>query len=443
MRMFRSLLVDNSGHRFAPQFHLAPEAPGLVGFMCGNTYHAGCLTLDEAVRLHSCEKGNYCQTVRTRPVVWIRPIIARLPDGQDVAEVGIGGGGEDLEREAELDYISPSDAETLISAYVSCRPFLPAPANPARSLCDANDAAEDEDLRSRTRQFLLSVVANGRKVPLDLELSAFGENNESELAKGLQAIMKKVRQQREQTSPSSLSNEDLPNLVTFPYSRHSSYPELCNFVEAFKPRDVWPCTVDLSRWLREGLISYLRLSSSTQLTYTDVSGITIKRLFSRQCSGDQFRHDKLMRGRFGDYEHNVVVDNANSQSSATSVDTLPSLSPAPTDGPSSDRGLRSSAVDTNFQHQPHPVEAEYPAIQDRCSEDYRTTVEAMTGENPDTARFEDSQDSPLSALALETRMHAFQTMLDYVQGKTSEEITLISTTDNHSTLDEELAYGGP
>jgi hypothetical protein len=116
MLMFRSLVATNPNDKFASSSHLCPEAPGLVGFMCGNTYHAGCLTRDETVRLHSCEKGNYCATVKTSPVVWIRPIITRLPDGQNVAELGVGGGGDDLEREAELDYLSPEDVKSLLEA---------------------------------------------------------------------------------------------------------------------------------------------------------------------------------------------------------------------------------------------------------------------------------------------------------------------------------------
>lgn len=114
MRMFSSLVIKHSDDKFAAHSHLTPEAPGLVGFMCGNTLHAGCLTLDESVRIHSCEKGNYCQTLQKSRVVWIRPIITRLPGGQDVVEAGVGGGGEDLEREAELDYLSPDDVASLL-----------------------------------------------------------------------------------------------------------------------------------------------------------------------------------------------------------------------------------------------------------------------------------------------------------------------------------------
>lgn len=44
------------------------------------------------------------------------------------------------------------------------------------------------------------------------------------------------------------SSNELPRLITFPYSRHSSYDELCDLVKAFQPRDVYPCTVDEQYW---------------------------------------------------------------------------------------------------------------------------------------------------------------------------------------------------
>lgn len=114
MLMYRSLVAKDSTSKFGTQFHLSHEAPGLMGFMCGNTYHAGCLTLEENVRLHSCERGNYCQTVLRSRVVRIQPVITRLPDGQEVAELGVGGGGDDLNRDAELDYILPTEIGSLL-----------------------------------------------------------------------------------------------------------------------------------------------------------------------------------------------------------------------------------------------------------------------------------------------------------------------------------------
>lgn len=42
--------------------------------------------------------------------------------------------------------------------------------------------------------------------------------------------------------------ESLPNVITFPYARHSSYSELCYIVKAFNPKDIYPCTVDEENW---------------------------------------------------------------------------------------------------------------------------------------------------------------------------------------------------
>lgn len=115
MLIYGSLVAKDSASKFGAQFHLSPEAAGLVGFMCGNTFHTGCLTLNKDVRLHSCERENYCQTVLDSPVVRIQPVIARLPGGQEIAEVGVGGGGDDLNRDAELDYLVPAEIESLLS----------------------------------------------------------------------------------------------------------------------------------------------------------------------------------------------------------------------------------------------------------------------------------------------------------------------------------------
>jgi DNA cross-link repair 1C protein len=60
----------------------------------------------------------------------------------------------------------------------------------------------------------------------------------------------------------------------FPYSRHSSYAELCELVAAFKPRDIFPCTVDPNTWS---------------------DAVSMRNLFGHLCSGDEFLHDRHMR----------------------------------------------------------------------------------------------------------------------------------------------------
>lgn len=44
----------------------------------------------------------------------------------------------------------------------------------------------------------------------------------------------------------------LPRTIRFPYARHSSYPEICELVNLFKPSDVWPCTEDPVEWQKTG-----------------------------------------------------------------------------------------------------------------------------------------------------------------------------------------------
>lgn len=114
MQVYRSLVTKDVRNKYGAELHMASEAPGLVGFMCGNTQHEGCLTMDDSVRIHSCEKGNYCPNVQNSPVVWIQPIVAHLPNGQDITEMGVGGGGDDLVREAELDSMSPEEIQHLL-----------------------------------------------------------------------------------------------------------------------------------------------------------------------------------------------------------------------------------------------------------------------------------------------------------------------------------------
>lgn len=86
--------------------------------MCGNSLQPGCLTANKNVRLHSCESGNMCSIARQSSVVRIQPVIASFPDGKVMHEAGIGGGGEDLEREMELGVSSTSDLYNLLKMYV-------------------------------------------------------------------------------------------------------------------------------------------------------------------------------------------------------------------------------------------------------------------------------------------------------------------------------------
>lgn len=79
--------------------------------------------------------------------------------------------------------------------------------------------------------------------------------------------------------PESWRVPDVPSYRTirFPYSRHSSFAELCGLVDAFKPRDVYPCTVDENKWDPE---------------------LSMRHLFGPFCSCDTFRHDTEMMKQY-------------------------------------------------------------------------------------------------------------------------------------------------
>ena len=84
--------------------YLAPEAAALCGHRCGNNDHPGCLTTDQNVRLHSCEAGTDCKALKSPNVVWITPMITYSSNGDEILELGAGGGGGDLvQHELELE----------------------------------------------------------------------------------------------------------------------------------------------------------------------------------------------------------------------------------------------------------------------------------------------------------------------------------------------------
>ena len=75
------------------------------------------------------------------------------------------------------------------------------------------------------------------------------------LAQLAAAVIRMVTEQHRDDLISSREkgkSRTLPRIITFPYSRHSSYEELCDLLKVFKPKDVWPCTEDPLQW-HEGM----------------------------------------------------------------------------------------------------------------------------------------------------------------------------------------------
>lgn len=412
MKVYESLRVQVGEDDY---LHLSPEAPALTGFTCGNSFHSGYLTRDPTVRLHSCEKGSGCPTINKLPtsdVVWITPIVAHLPDKNDMIEAGIGGGIDDLEEKDEL-LMTPEDLGTWLKR-----------------------VSQDESLAKKTKElvlnFLRGAISARRPIMLPLIANEDDIKYEDDMVIVLRSLVKASTKGRGNESSSTL-----PNRIRFPYSRHSSYRELCHLVSVLKPRDIWPCTVDSVRWIREG--------------------ITIDGLFGEYCSGNTFDHDKHMDEmaavmKLEEQQESQATTNSHRQSSPV----LGHSSPIPNNtdetplhlnriGPS-----KASTAPSHFEGSdasPDTVtrtmvgnKRKFQGFNDEGDVVQRGTPERVTQEvetaHGDDRHLLDSQESSISAGALETRRTAFDFML-----RSSNPVPwdgLLSTSNNHSHVEPEL-----
>jgi len=80
---------------------------------------------------------------------------------------------------------------------------------------------------------------------LGLELDGFGIED---LVKALTEEALNKRKNGGQNLNTGKGGLKLPRKITFPYSRHSSYEELCHLVGIFDPKDIYPCTVNEKTW---------------------------------------------------------------------------------------------------------------------------------------------------------------------------------------------------
>ncbi|KAF1988519.1 hypothetical protein K402DRAFT_411468 [Aulographum hederae CBS 113979] len=250
----------------------AREAAALMGFKCGNHHSTGCLTADAKVRLHSCErKTSHCSVMDdgTNHTVRIVPIISRLEDGAEIGELGLGGGQGDLDQIHELELNDPEAISKLLSL---CTSTVKDGELLRKMFMMLNDALKGESSRLRL-DALKEVDATG-DAPLqrlvDSLIAAVGKDDDGKDDISLQRPASTLPHKSRPTLP-------LPQTITFPYSRHSSYDELCTLVKAFKPRDIHPCTVDETTWS---------------------PAVSMRSLFGHLCSGNHFFHDALMQNTY-------------------------------------------------------------------------------------------------------------------------------------------------
>jgi hypothetical protein len=179
---------------------------------------------------------------------------------------------------------------------------------------------------------------------------------------------------------------------------------------------------------------------------TQLSDITIERLFSQHCSKDKFRHDHLMKERFKDQDNNMI-SNINTQLTVSSTNNAARFSQASATEqvPACHSQLHISAdEDGQSGALPDPVSGPHDIHVELCgspilgSEKWVSIAAPASLDEFEPARLRDSQDSAISEFAFDTRLQAFQTLLASARGKAGGEIGLLSTTDNHFKLEEEL-----
>jgi DNA cross-link repair 1C protein len=259
------------------------EAPPLLGFQLGNHESQGCLTSDSNVQIHSCERGSGCPIMEQNPnMVRIVPIITRLPNGVEMHEMGIGGGKGDLDQKHELRI---DDASALGALMQLCATQIP---------------NQEELLEVYS---LLTTAFRPDRSPECLNLE---EDLDNVRLDQLVNVLKRIFTEKAHAEPqiadpadANQTNPTLPATITFPYSRHSSYSELCSLVSAFRPRDVYPCTVDNTAWSPEN---------------------SMRSLFGHLCSGNIFSHDiemlEMFESRTINKQKDVIASQGESQSQA-------------------------------------------------------------------------------------------------------------------------------
>lgn len=230
--------------------HDIREAPALCGFMNGNHFQPGCLTSRDDVRIHSCEDGMGCPVMDGNSyakVVRIIPIVTRS-NGAEIAEIGAGGGKGDLDQKEELDIADAIEVGKLME------------------LCA--EKIEDQEKLSKVLARLQRSLSDGTG-NLELGQGVQKESQGKEDNISLPALVSILSNQVEEPA-----TEPRNETIRFPYSRHSSYSELCTLVGALKPKDVYPCTVDDETWN---------------------PNVSMRSLFGQLCSATHFRHDEEMK----------------------------------------------------------------------------------------------------------------------------------------------------
>lgn len=201
-----------------------------------------------------------CEVARDPSTVIIQPVIARIANGETLVEAGVGGGGDDLQREAELDFLDQLDLNALLDLFVSQNSSSLVHGSLTASRLWSSDGLSAE-ARESFKEALTRATLTGRNIHLNQGIASL--DGEHSVQEAIINAIKKISATSQPVMEEDQSEQiPLPKIIQFPYSRHSSYPELCQLVKVFRPKDVWPCTVNPTEWLKEGKSSHSSASAA-------------------------------------------------------------------------------------------------------------------------------------------------------------------------------------
>ncbi|MCJ1309770.1 hypothetical protein MMC25_003431 [Agyrium rufum] len=272
----------------------AIDAAALCGFQCGNRYQNGCLTVDHSVRVHSCEKAVRCPTLQHPNVVWITPILKRTAKGT-IPEIGAGGGIGSLSHPLEVEIVG--DAKSSDHWINSIAGLITDPISCEKAITLVRDAIQSNEI----------LYLNDFEGEVDLESDPEATFAFIVRALAKMSMLKKPNRKLESAEHQDCTptifkghafaeSHELPRNITFPFSRHSSFDELRHLVEVFRPKDIFPCTVEEDLWTLEH---------------------SMENLFGDLCSDKTFSHDKTMHSIW----KNMKVEAHGSQTDQSENDT--------------------------------------------------------------------------------------------------------------------------
>lgn len=289
-------------------------------------------------------------------------------------------------------------------------------------------------LKESIRGFVFEAVKNGRNASLNLDISAFGEKNETMLANAIQGIAGKVqRQQDARLAREVEGTEELPKMIRFPYSRHASYPELCHLVSALRPRDVWPCTENLTEWIK--------------------NDVSIKDLFGQHCSGTSFQYDKILDAARETLELSQSQSQHDTQNTNLSFDIPERIGlvdegdegapvtkkTVPSEPLQRDQLPPNTIAGSEASPESDTEQISATVLGKRDFAAYGSDVDELFSYEDVTNDISDSQASDVSEHALRVRLASFEAMLGNIKNRHWQGIGLISTSDHHTQ--EEIDLG--